>query len=387
MVIATLDALAAMDYPAFDVLLIDNNTPSPTTWQPVAEHVASLGSRFRFIHRDGVEGAKAGALNIALQETHEAARFVAVIDADYQVSPDFLTRAVEAARESGADFVQFPQAYRGVGSARSVERELRAYFEQYPAAANASGAPLLTGTLSLIERRALEAAGGWPTSTITEDAELGVRLWELGMNGRYVDRIVGRGLLPVDFAGLRTQRQRWVAGNVQSLLGLLQRGARGRGGSAAVVAQLTAWPSFIAIPLLAFAWLALAGPGVELAGALMAVSSATLIATCLGLVFRALALRSPSVLVVKSALLWTSSLGWWPVMWGKRLQFRRTPKSAGSRGSVWNVESMGSALALLLAAVLAAQGWWLPAALTLLCSAGLITVPLVDRSLRQAAVA
>ena len=44
------DALAALDYPEFEVLVVDNNTRDPALWEPVAEHCARLGSRFRFFH-------------------------------------------------------------------------------------------------------------------------------------------------------------------------------------------------------------------------------------------------------------------------------------------------------------------------------------------------
>lgn len=385
MVIATLDALAALDYPSFDVLVIDNNTPDVAVWQPVEAHVKMLGPRFRFLHRDGVVGAKAGALNIALDATRSDARYVAVVDADYQVTPDFLTLAVAEAEGSGADFVQFPQAYRGVGRAQAVERELRAYFQRFPIAANAAGAPLLTGTLSLIDRRALAAAGGWPTATITEDAELGVRLWSLGLNGRYVDRVVGHGLLPVDLAGLRVQRQRWVAGNVQTLVDMLRQRRWGRRGVAAVVAQLTAWPNFVAVPVVALAWLALAGDDMPMASFVALIASVTLFGTLVVLASRAIAMSEPRLLLVKSALLWTSSVAWWPALFVRALRFRRTPKTRQivARGPM--VDTFGSALALVVAVALAVQGWSIAAALTALCAAGLVTGPIVDRSLRSAA--
>ena len=65
MVRRTLDALAALDYPDFEVLVVDNNTADPAVWQPVAEHCARLGARFRFFHLGSYPGFKAGALNFA----------------------------------------------------------------------------------------------------------------------------------------------------------------------------------------------------------------------------------------------------------------------------------------------------------------------------------
>ncbi len=47
MVMATLDALARLDYDNYEVIVLDNNTPEPETWRPVEAHCATLGPRFR----------------------------------------------------------------------------------------------------------------------------------------------------------------------------------------------------------------------------------------------------------------------------------------------------------------------------------------------------
>jgi cellulose synthase/poly-beta-1,6-N-acetylglucosamine synthase-like glycosyltransferase len=44
MVRDTLNALAELDYPDFEVLVIDNNTTDPGLWEPVAEHCAKLAA-------------------------------------------------------------------------------------------------------------------------------------------------------------------------------------------------------------------------------------------------------------------------------------------------------------------------------------------------------
>src|SRR5439155_7776000 len=61
-VIATLEALARIEYPNFEVLVIDNNTPNEWLWHPV-EHWCRADARFRFFHLESCPGAKAGALN------------------------------------------------------------------------------------------------------------------------------------------------------------------------------------------------------------------------------------------------------------------------------------------------------------------------------------
>lgn len=50
LVIETLDALARLDYPNFEVIVVDNNTADEKLWRPVEEHCRKLGRRFRFFH-------------------------------------------------------------------------------------------------------------------------------------------------------------------------------------------------------------------------------------------------------------------------------------------------------------------------------------------------
>ena len=99
MVIETLDALAALDYPDFEVLVIDNNTRDEAVWRPVEAHCAELGARFRFFHVAPLAGFKAGALNFALAQTAPDAAIVAVIDSDYIVTPELAARPRAGVRQ------------------------------------------------------------------------------------------------------------------------------------------------------------------------------------------------------------------------------------------------------------------------------------------------
>lgn len=59
-VIGTLERLARLDYPNFEVLVIDNNTADPALWQPVAAHCQRLGRRFRFFTSRGSPAPRPG---------------------------------------------------------------------------------------------------------------------------------------------------------------------------------------------------------------------------------------------------------------------------------------------------------------------------------------
>ena len=337
-VIETLLSLANLNYSNFEVIVLDNNTPSPDTWAPVEKSCKELGDRFRFFHFDDVKGAKAGALNLGLGLCASRTRYVVVVDADYQVLPGFLSRAAEVLRGNEAAFVQFPQAYRNVSSSSSfIEEELSDYFRAFAPHANSDRAMLLTGTLSVIDIDKLRAVGGWSGDTVTEDAELGVRLFENGFSGLYDPTIVGRGLLPMSYESLQMQRRRWAIGNLQTLAGVVRRHKLEPrcAGFSAVLAQLTAWPAFWRVPVTSLVLFAFNRDDTGVIGAIQTSSASTILfaSACIlarffmdqtnrGKPFSHVAL----VFVVKLALVWVSSTAFVPVLWKRSIAFLRTPK-------------------------------------------------------------
>ncbi len=63
----------------------------------------------------------------------------------------------------------------------------------------------------------MQSAGGWAEWCITEDAELGLRLFEHGHEAQYLPTTYGRGLMPETFTDYKKQRFRWAYGAVQIL--------------------------------------------------------------------------------------------------------------------------------------------------------------------------
>ncbi len=219
-VIATLDSLAALNYPDFEVLVIDNNTSDPDLWRPVQRHCTQLGDRFRFHHVEGMTGAKAGALNYALDHTDPATDLVAVIDADYQVELDFLADTVGFFDDPAMGFVQTPHAYRDWHDSlflRMCNWEYASFFASGMVSLNERNAGITVGTMCVIRREALERAGRWATWCLTEDSELAVRIHAGGWSSVYLRQVYGRGLIPDTFAGYRKQRFRWTYGPVSEL--------------------------------------------------------------------------------------------------------------------------------------------------------------------------
>ncbi len=220
MVIQTLNRLARLDYADFEVLVIDNNTRDEAVWRPVEAHCRWLGERFRFFHLPQWPGYKAGALNFGLAQTAPDAEVVAVIDSDYQVEPGWLARMVPHFDNPKVALVQSPQDYRNWR--RDMFKtfcnfEYAGFFNIGMIHRNERNAIIQHGTMTLIRRSALDEVGGWAEWCITEDAELGLRLFERGWEAVYCADSFGRGLVPDSFSAYKTQRFRWAYGAVQIL--------------------------------------------------------------------------------------------------------------------------------------------------------------------------
>lgn len=220
MLIATLDALARLDYDNFEVLVIDNNTRDEATWKPVEAHCARLGPRFKFFHVAPLSGFKAGALNFALRHTACDAELIAIIDSDYQVDSSWLRDLVPAFEDQRIAIVQAPQDYRDEmqdAFKAMCYAEYRGFFQIGMVTRNERNAIIQHGTMTLVRRTALDAVGGWAEWSITEDAELGLRLLEHGHEAHYLARSYGKGLMPNSFIDYKRQRFRWAYGAMQIL--------------------------------------------------------------------------------------------------------------------------------------------------------------------------
>ena len=225
MVIETLNALARLDYDNYEVILLDNNTADPNVWQPVEAHChvlnAQMGAElFRFFHFGGVKGFKAGALNRALGLTDPAASHIAVIDSDYQVEPLWLRRAMPYFASPSIALVQGPQDYRdnhdNPFKAMAYE-EYRGFFHIGMVERNEHNAIIQHGTMTVVTKASLEEVGGWAQWCITEDTELGLRLFEAGFEAAYISQSMGAGLEPDTLEAFMSQRYRWVYGAMQML--------------------------------------------------------------------------------------------------------------------------------------------------------------------------
>ncbi len=219
MVIETLQRMLELDYDAYEILVIDNNTDDPALWRPVQEFCEQYDG-LTFIHLANWPGFKSGALNYALTRMNPYTEVVGIVDADYHVAPDFLAHNAPLFTDESVAFVQTPQDYRDWDVSPYFRRLYHSYgyfFDVSQVSRNERNGAIFGGTMGLIRASALIRSGGWDEWCITEDAELSLRLLKMGYNGMHVDRSYGHGVMPLTFETLKKQRFRWCFGGIQIL--------------------------------------------------------------------------------------------------------------------------------------------------------------------------
>ena len=220
MLIETIRRAEAIDYPHFEIVVVDNNTKDPAVWRPVDEYCRDR-DRVTFVHVDPWPGFKAGALNLVLRQyTDERAEIIGLIDADDFVVPHYLKETAPYFSDGRIGFLQSFEGNRdfeGSPYYTACVDSYQAFYLTNMSSRNERNSIPFVGTMGLFRRSALEQAGGWNEWCICEDTEASVRVLKLGWSGLYIPRCFGRGAVPPSYAGLCTQRYRWCFGGMQIL--------------------------------------------------------------------------------------------------------------------------------------------------------------------------
>lgn len=172
-----------------------------------------------YLRRPVHDHAKAGNINHALELTD--APYVAVIDCDHVVLPEFLEATLgHFEDDERLAFVQTPQYYAngyqpGVPGAAWHQQTL--FFGAIARGKDGIGATFCCGTNVVFSRAALEDAGYFPTRSVTEDFELSITLHSRGWHTAYLPKVLAAGLGPEDMAAYTTQQLRWARGCLSAL--------------------------------------------------------------------------------------------------------------------------------------------------------------------------
>jgi cellulose synthase (UDP-forming) len=214
----TIVGAKSQDYAHFRVFVLDDGRRD---WLRELCRRRGVG----YITRPDNEHAKAGNLNHGLQWLAQhggAAEFVAILDADFVPQPNFLRHALALFHDPDVGCVQTPQHFfnpdplqHGFEAAHLWPDEQRFFFDILLASKDAWGVAFSCGTSSICRRSAVEAIGGFPTESITEDMLLSVKLKSVGWRTIYLNERLSMGLAPEGLREYITQRVRWCIGFMQ----------------------------------------------------------------------------------------------------------------------------------------------------------------------------
>ena len=220
-------AACALDWPQsrLTIQLLDDGTEE--NHAALAAGLVGLvpeGANLQLLRRGDRKGFKAG--NLAFGLSHCDAPYVAIFDADFVPSPDFLRRTVPAlVADNGLAFVQARWGHnnRNLNWLTRVQGLLLdSHFAVEQEARFRAGLPMsFNGSAGVWSRAAIEHGGGWTGDTLTEDLDLSMRCVMKGWRGAMVPDLVVPGELPPTAAAWRAQQARWTKGHAQCARKLL----------------------------------------------------------------------------------------------------------------------------------------------------------------------
>lgn len=105
-----------------------------------------------------------------------------------------------------------------LGVERVWPDEQRLFFEEMAASRDAWDCAFCCGSCSIMRRKSLDAIGGFPTESITEDLLTTLAMLNKGYKTRYLNERLSLGLAAENLRGYFIQRSRWCRGGLQSLL-------------------------------------------------------------------------------------------------------------------------------------------------------------------------
>ncbi len=220
----TIVGALALDYPRFRVWVLDDGR---RPW--LAALSARLGANY--LTRPDNAHAKAGNINNGLRHVAGLAEppdFISILDADFVPAPRFLSRALSLFHERDVGIVQTPQHFinpdplqSNLSIARVWPDEQRYFFDVVMAAKDAWGEAFCCGTSSVIRFDILRDIGGFPTSSVTEDYLVTLKMKAQGYRTVYLNERLSLGLAPEGLKEYVTQRSRWALGFIQICRGEL----------------------------------------------------------------------------------------------------------------------------------------------------------------------
>src|SRR5437763_6121276 len=221
-----IEAVCRLDYPRdrLEIQVLDDSSDETRSIAQLAvRRFEAQGIDIKYYHRADRTGFKAGALEAGLKVAR--GEFIAIFDADFMPTPDFLLRVMPHFAGSKVGMVQarwghINQDYSLLTKIQSIL--LDGHFVLEHGGRNRSGRFFnFNGTAGIWRRVAIDDAGGWQHDTLTEDLDLSYRAQLRGWRFVFVSEVIAPAEVPVEMNGFKSQQHRWAKGSIQTCRKLL----------------------------------------------------------------------------------------------------------------------------------------------------------------------
>ncbi|MBS2023064.1 MAG: glycosyltransferase family 2 protein [Deltaproteobacteria bacterium] len=223
-----IESVCKIAYPQdkLEIQVLDDSTDETQGIARAAvDRMRALGHDIVYLHRENRQGFKAGALQAGLAKAK--GQFVAVFDADFVPSPDFLMRSVHFFTDEKIGMVQVRWDHLNRDTSHLTQAQaifLDGHFVIEHTARNRSGRFFnFNGTAGVWRRDTIADAGGWQHDTLTEDLDLSYRAQLKGWQFIYLPEVVSPAEVPVEMNAFKSQQHRWAKGSIQTARKLLPR--------------------------------------------------------------------------------------------------------------------------------------------------------------------
>ena len=220
--------IAKIDYPKdkLEIQVLDDSTDeSIEMTSKYIKKVQELGIDIQHIRRTNRQGYKAGALKEGLKTAK--GEFIAIFDADFLPTPNWLYETVPYFKDSQIGVVQTRWSHinRNYSTLTKIQAfMLDAHFTLEQVGRNSQGHFInFNGTAGVWRKECIYDAGNWEGDTLTEDIDLSYRAQLKNWKFKYLEKVETPAELPVVISAARTQQFRWNKGGAENFQKMAKR--------------------------------------------------------------------------------------------------------------------------------------------------------------------
>jgi len=215
-----LESVTNLDYPRnkLQIQVLDDSFDSTTEkLKKLVTRYKQQGFWIEYQHRTNRIGYKAG--NLASGLLSARGKYILILDADFEISREFLKKTIPLFSDPKIGFVQSRWTNRNyhenlITYLGGITYDAHLFVEQN-ARSQAGLFMGFSGSAGIWRKDCLLSIGGWKLDTLTEDIDISFKAQLNGWKGEYVFEALSSAELPNNMDAFKLQQFRWAKGSAQ----------------------------------------------------------------------------------------------------------------------------------------------------------------------------